>query len=406
VLDTLRSVIRFRPIELDSTTRRLQRAASVEDLRAIARRRLPGGVFDYIDGAAEDERALRRNSEAFARLGLAPRVLRDVSAIDTTTDLFGRTLPLPLVLSPTGFSRIADPQGELAVARAAERAGLPYTLSTMGTRSIEEVRSVSGGDLWFQVYVWRDRGLVLEMLERAAAAGYSTIAVTVDTAVLGRRERDVRRGFTLPPKIGLDTIVDGIRNPSWTWSFVRSEPIRFANVRSGADDGSNTAVNLSQYINSQFDPSLSWDDIDWFRSHWNGKVVVKGIQSVDDARIAVEHGVDGIALSNHGGRQLDGSRTAFDQLGEVVDAVGDRIDVMMDGGVQRGTHVVKALSMGAKAVGIGRGYLYALAAAGQPGVERALALFKAEIERDMKLMGVARVGDLSRANLRMSYPIR
>jgi len=396
VLDTLRSVIRFRPIELDSTTRRLQRAASVEDLRAIARRRLPGGVFDYIDGAAEDERALRRNSEAFARFGLAPRVLRDVSAIDTTTDLFGRTLPLPLVLSPTGFSRIADPQGELAVARAAERAGLPYTLSTMGTRSIEEVRSVSGGDLWFQVYVWRDRGLVLEMLERAAAAGYSTIAVTVDTAVLGRRERDVRRGFTLPPKIGLDTIVDGIRNPSWTWSFVRSEPIRFANVRSGADDGSNTAVNLSQYINSQFDPSLSWDDIDWFRSHWNGKVVVKGIQSVDDARIAVEHGVDGIALSNHGGRQLDDAPAPIELVAPVADAVGGRVAILCDGGVRRGSDIVKAVALGADACMIGRAYLYGLGAGGERGVTHVLDLLAEGMRRTMALSGVASVKELDR----------
>ena len=396
MLDTLRSVIRFRPIELDSTTRRLQRAASVEDLRAIARRRLPGGVFDYIDGAAEDERALHRNSEAFARLGLAPRVLRDVSAIDTTTSLFGRTLPLPLVLSPTGFSRIADPQGELAVARAAERAGLPYTLSTMGTRSIEEVRSVSGGDLWFQVYVWRDRGLVGEMLERAAAAGYSTIAVTVDTAVLGRRERDVRRGFTLPPKIGLDTIVDGIRNPSWTWSFVRAEPIRFANVRSGADDGSNTAVNLSQYINSQFDPSLSWDDIDWFRSRWNGKVVVKGIQSVADARIAVDHGVDGIALSNHGGRQLDDAPAPIELVAPVADAVGGRVAILCDGGVRRGSDIVKAVALGADACMIGRAYLYGLGAGGEQGVTHVLDLLAEGMRRTMALSGVASVKELDR----------
>jgi L-lactate dehydrogenase (cytochrome) len=303
---------------------------------------------------------------------------------------------LPLVLSPTGFSRIADPQGELAVARAAERAGLPYTLSTMGTRSIEEVRSVSGGDLWFQVYVWRDRGLVREMLDRAAAAGYSTIAVTVDTAVLGRRERDVRRGFTLPPKIGLDTIVDGIRNPSWTWAFVRSEPIRFANVRSGADDGSNTAVNLSQYINSQFDPTLSWDDIDWFRSLWKGNVVVKGIQSVQDARIAVEQGVDGVALSNHGGRQLDDAPAPIELVAPVADAVGGRVAILCDGGVRRGSDIVKAVALGADACMIGRAYLYGLGAGGERGVTHVLDMLGEGMRRTMALSGVTSVEELDR----------
>lgn len=264
IVPTLRSVLRLARPSLDPTERRLARAAGVDDLRAIARRRLPGGVFDYIDGGAEDERTLESNRGAFARCVFRPRVLQDVSRVETASSLLGRPLAYPLVLAPTGFTRIAHPEGELAVARAAERAGLVYTLSTLSTRSIEEVRAVSGGRLWFQVYAWRDRALVTEMVQRAAAAGYEALVLTVDTAVLGRRERDVRRGFSLPPTIGASTIVDGVLRPSWTWAFVRSEPIRFANVAGRSADvagcevgDGSTPVALADYINSQFDPALS-----------------------------------------------------------------------------------------------------------------------------------------------------
>src|SRR4051794_24475805 len=263
--DTLRSVIRFGRMETDPVERRLARAASVADLRRIARRRLPGGVFDYIDGGAEDERTLAANECAFAAATFRPRVLRGVGEVDTCSTLLGSSVPYPLALAPTGFTRIADPQGELAVARAAARAGLPYVLSTLSTRSIEEVRAVSDGRLWFQVYAWRDRGLVKEMIGRAAAARYEALVLTVDSPVLGRRERDVRRGFSLPPTIGLSTLVDGVVHPSWTWSFVRSEPILFANVV-GRDVGDGASpVTLSDYINTQFDPALSWTDVDWLR---------------------------------------------------------------------------------------------------------------------------------------------
>ncbi|MCC6437201.1 MAG: alpha-hydroxy-acid oxidizing protein [Acidimicrobiales bacterium] len=393
--------MQFRPVELDGVKRRLSRAANVEDLRRLARRRLPGGVFDYIDGAAEDERTLAANTDAFGRITFAPRVLRDVSTIDTTVSLFGEQLPFPVVLSPTGFTRIADPQGELAVARAAQRAGLPYTLSTLATRSIEEVRAASTGDLWFQVYVWRDRGLTESMLERAAAAGYSTIVITVDTAVLGRRERDVRRGFTLPPKIGLDTFVAGALKPSWTLAFLRAEPIRFANVSgsgsgTGATDGSDTAVNLAQYINSQFEPALSWADVDWFRARWNGRIVLKGIQTVADAQLAVEHGVDAIALSNHGGRQLDGAPAPIDLVAPVADAVGGRTAILCDGGVRRGSDIVKAVALGADACMIGRAYLYALGAGGERGVDHVLAFLHEGMKRTMSLSGVTSVKELDR----------
>src|SRR4051794_39390816 len=346
MLETLRSVIRFERPETDPVERRLRRAASVDDLRRIAKRRLPGGVFDYIDGGAEDERTLAANQAAFAATGFRPRVLRGLADVDPAGSILGRPLPFPVVLAPTGFTRIADPAGELAVARAAARAGLPYTLSTLSTRSIEEVRAVSRGRLWFQVYAWRDRGLVKEMIDRAAAARYEALVLTVDTAVLGRRERDVRRGFSLPPTVGAGTLVDGALHPGWTWAFVRSEPIRFANVV-GRDVGDGASpVTLSDYINTQFDPALSWSDVDWLRSIWDGPIVIKGIQSVEDARIAADSGVEAIALSNHGGRQLDGSPAIFDLVAPVADAVGGRIDIICDGGVRRGGDIVKAVAAG------------------------------------------------------------
>ncbi|MDZ7679352.1 MAG: alpha-hydroxy acid oxidase [Acidimicrobiales bacterium] len=394
MVETIRSVARFAPVESDPTTRRLNRAASVTDLRRAARRRLPRGIFDYLDGGAEDERTLAANTGDFASVGLRPRVLRDVSSVDTSSTLLGRSLPLPLVLAPTGFTRIADPEGELAVARAAARARLPYTLSTLATRSIEEVASTSAGPLWFQVYVWRDRGLVTELLSRAADSGYEAIVLTVDTAVPGRRERDVRRGFSLPPKIGPGTLVDGALHPSWTWSFVRSEPITFANVAGqGVGDGS-TAVSLADYIASQFDPTLSWADLDWLRSAWSGPIVIKGIQSVADATLATEAGIDAIALSNHGGRQLDTAPSPISLVAPVVDAVGDRVEVICDGGVRRGSDIVKALALGADACTIGRAYLWGLAAAGERGVDHVLDLLADDVARTMALLGVTSIDEL------------
>jgi L-lactate dehydrogenase (cytochrome) len=397
VIETLRSVLRFRRLELDPVARRLARAASVTDLRAIARRRLPRGVFDYIDGGAEDERTLAANSEAFGAVTFRPRVLRDVGEVDPSTTLLGRPLPLPLVLAPTGFTRIADPDGELAVARAAARAGLPYTLSTLSTRSIEEVAATSAGSKWFQVYVWRDRGLVKEMVGRAAAAGYDALVLTVDTAVLGRRVRDVRRGFSLPPKIGLGTLVDGALHPGWTWRFLRSDPIRFANVQGSAGPGDGTtAVTLSDYVNTQFDPGLSWRDVEWMRSEWRGPLVIKGIQTVEDARLAAEAGVEAIALSNHGGRQLDSAPAPLDLVAPVADAVGDRLEIICDGGVRRGSDIVKAVALGARACMAGRAYLYGLGAAGERGVDHVLGLLDADVCRTMALVGASNVAELGR----------
>jgi L-lactate dehydrogenase (cytochrome) len=398
-LDSLRSVIRFEHLETDPVERRLARAASLEDLRRIARRRLPRGVFDHVEGGAEDERTLAANTTAFARVGFRPRVLRNVSAVDVSSTLLGEPVTYPLVLAPTGFTRIVHPEGELAVARAAALAGLPYTLSTMSTCSIEDVRAVSDGRLWFQVYAWRDRGLVKEMIDRAADAKYEAVVLTVDTAVLGRRERDIRRGFTMPPAIGARTLLDGALHPAWSWGFLRSEPIRFANVAGhGIGDGSSP-VRISDYISTQFDPALAWKDVEWLRERWNGAVVVKGIQTVEDAVLAADLGVTAVALSNHGGRQLDGAPATFPLVAPVSDAIGDRAEVICDGGVRRGSDIVKAVAAGATACMAGRAYLYGLAAGGERGVQRVLDWFRDDMRRTMTLLGVATVADLDRALL-------
>jgi L-lactate dehydrogenase (cytochrome) len=317
--------------------------------------------------------------------------------VDTTCTLLGRPLPLPLALSPTGFTRIAHSQGELAVARAAQRAGVPYCLSTLSTRSIEEVAAASSGPKWFQVYVWKDRGLAKDLLDRAAAAGYEAAVLTVDTAVLGRRERDVRRGYTLPPKVGLDTIVDGIIHPSWTLDFLRNDPITFANVAAGnpASDGTS-AVNLAEYVNAQFDPALSWRDVEWLQSTWSGPVVLKGIQTVADAKLAVQAGVDAIALSNHGGRQLDGAPSIIELVEPVAQEVGGQIEILCDGGVRRGSDLLKALALGATACMAGRPYLYALGAAGERGVDHVLGFLADGLRRSMALSGCQRLADITR----------
>ncbi len=403
MLESLRSVVSLKPIERDATKRRLASAANIDDLRAIAKKRLPAGVFDYIDGAAEDELAMARNASRFSDRTLVPRVLRDVTNIDAATEILGRKAPMPLIIAPTGFPRIAHPDGELATARAAAAHGIPFSLSTMGTRSIEEVADVCNGPKWYQVYVWRDRELTKDMLERCKDRGYEALYITVDTAVLGRRERDVRRGMTLPPKLGLDTLIEGAMRPAWVWDFLRAEPIVFSNVavstarlNKGTEDGSS-AVSLAEYINSQFDPGLSWDDVAWIRSQWGGPVILKGIQSVADAKIAASEGIEAIALSNHGGRQLDASPAIIDLVAPVADAVGGQTEIYCDGGVRRGSDVVKAIALGATACMIGRPHLYALAAGGEAGVTHLLDFFQSGIEQTMALTGVAAIADIDRS---------
>lgn len=398
MLKTLRSVVRFRRFQWSRAARRLARCASVDDLRELSRRRLPRGVFGYIDGAAEDERTQARNCNAFHRLEFRPRVLRDVTNVDTGVNVLGRRHSIPLILSPTGFSRIADSQGELAVARAAERAGMTYSLSTLGTRSIEEVAAVNSGPKWFQVYVWKDRGLVEELVRRAAEAGYEALLLTVDVAVLGRRERDVRLGFTLPPQLGLDTVLDGIRKPGWTWDFLTSEPIVFSSAvsrdaKGGA--GGVDAMGLAQYVNEQFDPKLDWDDVDWLRSIWDGPIVIKGIQTVEDAVLAADVGAEGIVLSNHGGRQLDDAPPTLELLQPVADRVGDRLDVIIDGGIRRGSDIAKCLALGAKACMAGRAYFYALGAGGERGVDLVLKWFDEGFRRTMALLGARTVSEIT-----------
>ena len=397
MFSALRSVVRFRVYERDRTLRKLSKAADVGDLRTMAKKRMPAGCFDYIDGAAQDEVTAANNVSSYKNYYFRPRVLRDVASISTTTTLLGGQIPFPVMIAPTGFDRIAHSQGELAVARAAKRSGIPYSLSTMGTRSIEEVAEVNDGRKWFQVYVWRDKPLLKEMLERASVSGYEGIMITVDTAVLGRRERDVRRGFSLPPKVGLDTIIDGIRHPRWTLDFLRAEPIQFANVKgsSGVGDGS-TPVTLSDYINSQFDPTLSWSDIEWFRDNWSGMIMIKGVQTVEDAEIAADMKLDGVILSNHGGRQLDYAPSPMDLVAPVADAVGARTSIICDGGVRRGSDIVKAVAMGADACMIGRAYFYALGAAGERGVDWVLEFLRAGVEHTMALAGVGSIEDLNR----------
>ena len=400
LLRTLQSVASFARPTLSARKRRFDRAANIDDLRLIAKRRLPGGIFDYIDGGAEDEVSLHRNRDAYQRYEFVPRILRDVSNIDTSTTFLGRTLPSPLIFSPTGFTRIAHSQGELAVARVAAAHQLPYCLSTLSTRSIEEVAAVSNGPKWFQVYVWKDRALVHDMLTRAESLGYEAIMLTVDTAVLGRRERDVRRGFTLPPKLGPGTLIDGITHPSWTWDFVRHDPITFANISGAAGRAVGTAVTLSDFISEQFDPALSWDDIAWFRERWKGHIILKGVQSVDDAQLALTHGVDAIALSNHGGRQLDGAPAPINLIAPVVHATQGAIPIICDGGIRRGGDIVKALALGASVCTMGRSYLYGLGAAGEAGVERAFSMLDSEMRRTMSLAGVRTIAEIGPSLIR------
>ncbi|MCY3967422.1 MAG: alpha-hydroxy acid oxidase [bacterium] len=395
----MRSVVRFRRFEPNRAKRRLSRAASVADLRALARRRLPAGVFDYIDGAAEDELTMARNTSAFDQWEFVPRVLRDVSDVDTSVDLLGRHHPLPFVFSPTGFTRIVCPDGELAVARAAARRGITYCLSTLGTRTIEEVRGVSDGPLWFQLYFWRDRGLVAEWLQRMRDCNYETLLLAVDTPVFGRRERDVRRGFTLPPTLGPDTVLDALRRPAWTSSLLRSEPIGFANLKGVAGYDGSSALALAEFAHNQFNQALSWEDLSWLRERWGGKLVLKGVQSVADAALAAEHAVDGIILSNHGGRQLDGAPPILELVPKVADAVGGELAVICEGGIRRGSHIAMALALGADAVMFGRPYLYALAAAGEAGVEHLIDQFTEDLTRTLALLGVPAASKLTPASI-------
>lgn len=359
---------------------------NIEEMRKQARRRLPRAVFDFIEGGAEDEVTLRRNRSAFERLTFRPRVLVDVSHVDPSTTVLGQRLDTPLILAPTGLCGMAAPRGEVMAARAAVRAGSVFTLSTMSAVSLEDVARLAPGPHWFQLYVHRDRGLTRSLVERARAAGYHALVLTVDVPVVGRRERDIRNG-ALPPRITWHNALDSARKFGWLWRLAREPWIDFANFKDESGSTRRRIFAQGAYVANQLDPAVVWDDLDWLRSLWPGPLAVKGIMSAEDARRALDYGVDAVIVSNHGGRQLDGLPAAVEVLPEVAEAVGHRADVILDGGVRRGTDVVKAVALGARACMIGRPYLYGLAAAGEVGVRHVLAMLSAEIERALALLG-------------------
>ncbi|MER8488709.1 alpha-hydroxy-acid oxidizing protein [Mesorhizobium australicum] len=378
---------------------RLQDCHNFSDFRRMAQRRLPGPIFNYIDGAADDEVTYRRNTESFERCDLVPNVLRGVSEVDMSVTVMGQKLAMPFYCSPTALQRLFHHQGERAVAKAAAKYGTMFGVSSLGTVSLEEARAISSSPQVYQFYFHRDRGLNRAMMQRARDIGVEVMMLTVDSITGGNRERDKRTGFAIPFKLNLAGMMQFALKPAWAINYFTHEGFKLPQLDEHVDMGGGT-MSISRYFTEMLDPSMTWDDVAEMVKLWPGPFCLKGIMSVEDAKRAVEIGCKGVILSNHGGRQLDGSRAAFDQLAEIVDAVGDRIDVVMDGGVQRGTHVLKALSLGAKAVGVGRYYLFPLAAAGQAGVERALEQMRIEIERGMKLMGCTSIEQLTRQNLR------
>jgi L-lactate dehydrogenase (cytochrome) len=379
---------------------RLDECHNVKDFRAMARQRLPGPIFHYIDGAADDEITNFRNTEAYERCDLVPNVLAGVETIDMATTVMGQRLAMPLFCSPTALQRLFHHDGERAVAKAAEKFGTMFGVSSLGTVSVEEIGTAITTPKMFQLYFHKDRGLTNSMIERCRAANFDVCALTVDTITGGNRERDLRTGFTSPPRLTPASLLSFALHPGWTFNYVLRERFSLPQLEGHVQEGTNVAISVGEYFNTMLDQSMNWRDAEAARAKWGKALCLKGIMSVADAKRAVDIGASGIMVSNHGGRQLDGSRAPFDQLAEIVDAVGDKIDVICDGGVRRGTHVLKALSLGAKACSGGRFYLYALAAAGQPGVEKALGNLRAEIERDMKLMGCRSIAALSRENLR------
>jgi L-lactate dehydrogenase (cytochrome) len=391
----LSELIRPRSLPGSATDRRLARAATVEDLREIARRRVPRAVFDYTDGAAGAEISLRRSREAFRRIEFRPSVLRDVSVVDTTTTVLGSLAALPLAFAPTGFTRLMHTEGEAAVGRVAERVGVPYALSTMGTTSLEALAAAApDARRWFQLYLWRDREASRALVERARVAGYEALVLTVDTPVAGPRLRDVRNGFTIPPALSLRTMANAAVHPGWWIDLLTTEPLEFASLRSWGG-------TVAELVDRVFEPAATLADVRALRDSWPGALVVKGVQGVDDARAVVDAGADAVVVSNHGGRQLDRSPTPLEQLPAVVSAVGDRAEVYLDGGILDGADVVAAVAFGARACLVGRAYLYGLMAGGERGVQRAADILAKEIARTLQLLGVASVAELTPDRVRL-----
>ena len=384
----LAPLLKFRKPVWDGTERRLQRALTINDLRTIAKRRTPQAPFDYTDGSAEEELSLARARQAFSDIEFHPAILKDVSSVTTSWDVLGAPVAMPVGIAPTGFTRMMHTEGEFAGARAAEKFGIPFSLSTMGTASIEEVHDAApNGRNWFQLYMWKDRDRSMDLVRRAAEAGSDTLLVTVDVPVAGARLRDKRNGFSIPPALTMKTIANAIPRPWWWWDFLTTPPLQFASLSSWQ----GTVAELLEFM---FDPTVDFDDLKWIKKQWPGKVVVKGVQTVDDAKKLAKLGVDGIVLSNHGGRQLDRAPIPFHLLPQVVKEVGTDMEIHLDTGIMSGADIVASVALGARFTLIGRAYLYGLMAGGQRGVERALAILQDEMLRTMRLLGVASLEEL------------
>ena len=372
---------------------------NVEDFRKLAKKKLPAPIFHYIDGGSDDETTLKRNTESFLNCDLVPNILASVGQPNLSTTVLGQKIDLPIFLSPTAMQRLYHHDGDKASARAAEKFGTFYSMSTMATSSIEEVSNISGGPKLFQLYIHKDQNLTDNLIDRCKSSGFKALCLTVDTVVAGNRERDHRWGFTTPPKLTLKSIMSFMMHPKWALNYLTHEKFQLANVAHFTKNGSSIARGVMEYINEQYDPAMSWKDAEYVVKKWGGPFALKGVMSVDDAKRAVDIGASAIMLSNHGGRQLDGSRSPFDQLPSIVDAVGGKIEIIVDGGIRRGTHVLKALSLGATACSFGKPFLYALSAGGQAGVEMLLKRMKDEITRDMILLGCKSIKDLSKKHI-------
>ncbi len=389
----LAPLMQFKKPELSAKKRRLDKALTVADLRAIAKRRTPKAAFDYTEGAAEGEISLARARQAFEDIEFHPSILRDVSRVDTSRQVLGGPVALPFGIAPTGFTRMMQSEGELAGAAAAGAAGIPFSLSTMGTSSIEDVQAANpNGRNWFQLYMWKDRDRSMALVDRAARAGFDTLLVTVDVPVAGARLRDKRNGMSIPPALTPGTVINAIPRPAWWINFLTTEPLAFASL----DRWSGTVAEL---LDTMFDPTVDFEDLRWIKEQWPGKVVVKGVQNVADARRLAELGVDGIVLSNHGGRQLDRAPIPFHLLPEVVREVGDDLEVHLDTGIMSGADIVAAVALGARFTLVGRAYLYGLMAGGRDGVDRVIDILRSEIERTMRLLGVVSLDELEPAHV-------
>jgi L-lactate dehydrogenase (cytochrome) len=381
-------LLKFKKPTLNPTRRRLEKSLTIADLRTVAKRRTPKAAFDYTDGAANDELSLARARQAFADITFHPAILRDVSVVDTSVEVLGVRSALPFGIAPTGFTRMMQSEGEIAGATAAEAAGIPYSLSTMGTTSIEDVAAAApNGRNWFQLYMWKDRDRSMALVDRAAKAGFDTLLVTVDVPVAGARLRDTRNGMTIPPTLSPRTVLNAIPRPAWWLNFLTTEPLAFASL----DKWSGTVAEL---LDTMFDPTVTFDDLAWIKDQWHGKVVVKGVQNVDDAVKLADLGVDAVLLSNHGGRQLDRAPVPFHLLPEVRAAVGNDLEIHLDTGIMSGQDIVAALALGADFTLIGRAYLYGLMAGGRRGVDRTIEILTKDIERTMRLLGVTSVAEL------------